>query len=71
VGNPVDPEAQPEVLTVPEAARLLRVSPKTVYALVAAQQIPGWRRLGRAIRFDRRALLHWLGQGGGASDGST
>jgi excisionase family DNA binding protein len=49
-------EAKEELLTVPEAARLLRVSAKTVYREVGRGTIPSIR-FGRAIRVPRHALL--------------
>jgi len=54
----------PLVLTVDEAAKLLRVNRKTVYDAIARKQLPGVRRLGRTIRIHRQTLLSWLaGQG--------
>jgi excisionase family DNA binding protein len=49
-----------DVLTVAEAARLLRVGETTVRDLAARGELPG-RKLGRQWRFSRRALLEWLG----------
>ena len=49
----------PEVMTADEVAAFLRVNPKTVYAAVAAGQLPG-RRVGKRIVFWRDALLDWL-----------
>ena len=49
----------PDVLDVREAAELLRVERKTVYAMAAANVIPH-RRVGRLLRFSRAALLAWL-----------
>lgn len=48
-----------DVLDVPQVATLLRVGRNTVYALVAKNAIPH-RRLGRTIRFSRRAVMSWL-----------
>ncbi len=48
-----------EVLDVPHVARLLAVGKNTIYALVARNQIPH-RRLGKAIRFSRAAVMSWL-----------
>lgn len=52
---------QPErdVLDVPQVASLLAVGRNTIYALVAKNQIPH-RRLGKAIRFSRAAVMSWL-----------
>ncbi len=46
------------VLTVPEAARLLRISRSLAYELVARGELPAIR-LGRAIRIRRLALDSW------------
>src|SRR5712691_2213311 len=49
----------PEVLTLQEAASLLRVSPKDVEQLARQQRVPG-RRIGTQWRFSRTALVAWL-----------
>ena len=46
-------------LDVPQVASLLCVGRNTIYALVAKNQIPH-RRLGKAIRFSRAAVMSWL-----------
>jgi excisionase family DNA binding protein len=46
------------LLTVPEAAQLLSVKPRTIYAWVQERRIP-FRRAGRLLRFDRADLLAW------------
>ena len=51
----------PPVLKVDSVARVLRVNRKTVYEMARANSIPGTVRMGRALRFSRDALLHWLG----------
>ncbi len=48
-----------EVLTAAEAASLLRVNVKSVYDAVKRGEIPGVRRIGRSLRFSRRALVEW------------
>lgn len=45
-------------LTAQEAADLLRVRKRSLYRLVQQQKIP-YRRIGRAIRFERHELLAW------------
>ena len=45
-------------LTTQEAADLLRVQRRSLYRLVQQQRIP-YRRIGRAIRFERTELLAW------------
>lgn len=57
--NATDP-ALPELITVPELASLLRISPKTVYGMIERRAIPCVRVLNR-VRFRRDdvlALLH-------------
>ena len=55
-------EVLPPVLTVDEVAALLRVARKTVYAQIDRGEIPGTRRVGRAIRVSRDVVLEWLRQ---------
>lgn len=47
-----------KLLTVKEAAILLAVKPRTIYAWVAERRIP-YRKVGRLLRFDRDELLAW------------
>jgi excisionase family DNA binding protein len=54
------PPALPDFLTVPDVARLLQLSTKTVYTLARAGALPGCVRLGNAIRFHREQLLDGL-----------
>jgi excisionase family DNA binding protein len=51
-----------EVLTVAEAAQLLRVEPSAVDARIDDGGIPA-RRLGTEWRISRVALMEWLAQG--------
>ena len=48
-----------EVLTVVEAAKLLRVSKAWVYQEASAGRLPAYKA-GRNVRFTRRTLLAWL-----------
>jgi excisionase family DNA binding protein len=50
----------PVVLTVDEAAELLRIDPEKLVKLAAAGDVPG-RKLGEEWRFSRAGLLNWLG----------
>jgi excisionase family DNA binding protein len=52
-------ESGHDVLDVPQVASLLGVGRNTIYALVARNEIPH-RRLGKAIRFSRAAVMSWL-----------
>ena len=47
---------EPLVLTVPEAARLLRISRNSAYAAVKAGEIPSFH-IGRRVLIPRHALL--------------
>jgi excisionase family DNA binding protein len=55
--TPAPPDA---VLTLEEAAELLRVAPETLLARAEAGDVPA-RKLGDDWRFRRDALLDWLG----------
>lgn len=48
-----------DLLTVPEAAKLLRISRNLAYELVARHEIPAIR-LGRVIRVPKQGLEEWL-----------
>ena len=50
---------EPDVITIDEAARWLRVDRKTLYDAAARRAIP-CARLGRRIRLSRAALARWL-----------
>ena len=56
----VESDALPQVMTVDELARLLRVNRKTAYDALARGEIPGARRIGRTYRISRDAVLEWL-----------
>ncbi len=49
----------PDVLTVAEAARLLRTGKNQAYELVRTGQLHG-RRIGRGIRIPKSALVAFL-----------
>jgi excisionase family DNA binding protein len=48
-----------KLLTVSEAAHLLSVKPRTIYAWVAERRIP-YHKVGRLLRFDQTKLLAWM-----------
>jgi excisionase family DNA binding protein len=50
---------QDDVLTVPQAMKLLKMGRDAVYSGCARQLIPH-RRIGKHIRFSRLALMRWL-----------
>lgn len=47
------------LLTVDEAAALLRVNRKTLYEAIRLQRVPGVVRVGKVIRIGRSALVAW------------
>ncbi len=49
----------PLLLTVPEAADVLRVSPHRVYELIRQHIIPSVR-MGRQLRVPRQRLMDWM-----------
>jgi excisionase family DNA binding protein len=55
------------LLTVPEAADLLRTTPTAVYAMVTRAQLPGVTRLGRRVLIRSADLVNWLDQKGAPS----
>ncbi len=52
---------EPLLLTVPEAAKLLRLGRNSVYELVACHRLPALR-FGRTIRISRASLEAWIQQ---------
>ena len=52
----------PVLLTVDEAANLLRTTRRAIYAMVERQQLPGIVRIGRRVLFRADDLLDWLNQ---------
>jgi excisionase family DNA binding protein len=64
VGHAALREAAPEVLTVGEAAALLRLEEAVVREAAERGELPG-RRLAGHWRFSRAALLAWLAAGSG------
>ena len=62
VRRSIDADAPPLLLTVDEAAALLRTTRKAVYAMVERSQVPGVIRIGRRVLIRAADLLHWLDQ---------
>ena len=52
----------PMLLTVDEAARLLRTSRRAIYAMIARDQLPGVVRVRRRVLVRSADLLDWLDQ---------
>ena len=52
----------PMLLTVDEAAEILRTSRRAIYMMLERQQLPGVTRIGRRVLFRSADLLDWLDQ---------
>jgi excisionase family DNA binding protein len=52
----------PLLLTVDEAATLLRTTRRAIYAMIERHQVPGVIRIRRRVLFRADDLLHWLDQ---------
>jgi excisionase family DNA binding protein len=59
--DPPEPPPPPEVMSAEQAARFLQVEEAVIIELAEAGELPG-RKLGRAWRFSRAALVTWLSQ---------
>jgi excisionase family DNA binding protein len=57
-GEPGSKQRPDEYLTVAEAARFLRVHPRTIYELVYQNRIP-YHKVGDRILFMRTSLIEW------------
>lgn len=57
--NPQVSDQRPPLMTVKEAARYLSVSVSTLYGWVWQRRIP-FIKMGRALRFDRIDLEHFV-----------
>ena len=60
----------PMLLTVDDAAELLRTSNRAIYAMIERRQLPGIVRIGRRVLLRADDLLHWLDQKSASSLGS-
>lgn len=55
----VEPTPTPELLTIIEVARLLRISVAGVRRLQSARQLP-FHKIGGSVRFDKRDVIAFL-----------
>ena len=58
----LDRSALPILLTVDDAADLLRTTRRAIYAMIERRQLPGIIRIGRRVLVRSDDLLHWLEQ---------
>ena len=49
------------LISVPEAAAYLRVSPDTIYTWVSQRRIP-FTKMGKLVKFDEAMLQAWIKQ---------
>ena len=61
-GARLEPPEPVPLMTPDDVARVLRTSRAAVYKMQERGQLPGVRRIGRRLLFDRAALLDWMGQ---------
>jgi len=54
--------SMPMLLTVDDAAELLRTTKRAIYAMIERRQLPGIIRVGRRVLLRADDLLHWLDQ---------
>ena len=52
----------PVLITVDEAAELLRTTRRAIYIMLERRQLPGVTRIGRRVLFRSADLLDWLDQ---------
>lgn len=58
----VTPHGIPILLTVDEAAGVLRTSRRAIYVMIERRQLPGLTRIGRRVLVRSADLLDWLEQ---------
>lgn len=59
-------DSGPRLLTIAEAAALLRLAPKSLQRLARRGTIPGVIRVNRSVRFDAVVLEAFIARGGDA-----
>lgn len=52
-----------ELLTVTEVASLLKISKRTVWRLVSANDLPPPVRFGGNVRWQKKVIINWMENG--------
>ncbi len=52
--------SDPDIITIPEAAKLLRISERTAYDLARDGKLAGAIKVGSQWRIDRGVLIAWI-----------
>jgi excisionase family DNA binding protein len=60
--RPDDVSGMPMLLTVDDAANLLRTTRRAIYAMLERRQLPGVIRIRRRVLIRSSELLEWLDQ---------
>lgn len=66
--KPIDWSQEPDVMTIPQVARLLGFNACKLYEWARTGQFP-CRRLGRSVWVPKGLLLEWLGVQGNITQG--
>lgn len=61
--QPETPAKLPDLLTIRELARALKLSPRSVWRLVRNQQLPSPIRIGGSIRWRADEITRWIDDG--------
>lgn len=61
----------PELLTIRELAKVLKLSPRSIWRLVKNQELPAPVRIGGSIRWRADAITRWIDEGCQKSGGGT
>ena len=61
----------PELLTIRELAKVLKLSPRSIWRLVKNHQLPAPVRIGGSIRWRADTITRWIDKGCQKSGGDT
>lgn len=61
----------PELLTIRELAKALKLSPRSIWRLVRNRQLPLPIRIGGSIRWRAEDISRWIAQGCNGTSGSS